>query len=201
MLFAAAGRLDVPEFWAYSIARALITSGGLFLIDPNLRAERMRPGPGERDRWMRRLIFPLWAFHLAVAGLDVGRYHWSPPMPLDVQIAGLATLCAAASFGVWCTTINPFFSSAVRVQEERGQRVVESGPYGFLRHPGYAASCAVSLTSGVALGSLWSVPALLPFVALMIRRTRLEDRMLRTRLAGYEAYAQRVPYRLLPGVW
>jgi protein-S-isoprenylcysteine O-methyltransferase Ste14 len=75
------------------------------------------------------------------------------------------------------------------------------GPYRFLRHPGYSAAIVQVLTNGLALGSWWSVVPMTAFAALLIRRTAWEDRFLQEHMEGYRAYAGRVRWRLLPGVW
>ena len=89
----------------------------------------------------------------------------------------------------------------VRIQHERGHTLVTSGPYRFVRHPGYVGAILASLCGGVALGSLWSLVPLVPFAVLFVRRTAVEDRMLRADLGGYAGYAERVRYRLVPGLW
>jgi protein-S-isoprenylcysteine O-methyltransferase Ste14 len=89
----------------------------------------------------------------------------------------------------------------VRLQEDRGHRVIDTGPYSIVRHPGYAGLVLVPLFSGLALGS-WAAVALgLIMSALVVRRVLFEDAFLRQHLEGYVAYTQRVPNRLIPGVW
>jgi protein-S-isoprenylcysteine O-methyltransferase Ste14 len=96
---------------------------------------------------------------------------------------------------------NRFFSGTVRLQPERGQRVVSSGPYRWIRHPGYAGGLLVYLATPIFLDSIWAcLPAIL-LTALLVLRTALEDRFLQDELAGYREYAGRVRYRLVPGVW
>jgi protein-S-isoprenylcysteine O-methyltransferase Ste14 len=101
----------------------------------------------------------------------------------------------------WSTVVNRFYSPAVRIQEDRGQEVITSGPYRFVRHPGYIGWILFFLFSGLALGSWLSVLPTLVVVAVTIRRTVIEDRMLHGSLKGYTEYAQNVRYRLIPGVW
>jgi protein-S-isoprenylcysteine O-methyltransferase Ste14 len=98
-------------------------------------------------------------------------------------------------------TQNPFFSPVVRVQTERGHHLITSGPYQFIRHPGYLGSAGSALCGAVALGSWWALLPALGVVGVMIRRTILEDRFLHSELAGYQEYAGKVRYRLLPGIW
>ena len=118
----------------------------------------------------------------------------SRPLALVGYAAGMAlAVCAMAA--------NRFFSPVVRIQHERGHTLVTSGPYRFVRHPGYVGAILASLCGGVALGSWWSLVPLAPFAALFLRRTAVEDRMLRADLDGYAGYAERVRYRLVPGLW
>ena len=101
----------------------------------------------------------------------------------------------------WATSVNKFFEPSVRIQTDRGHRVIDTGPYAIVRHPGYALGYPLFLGMPLALGSLWaSIPALF-FGLFLIVRTILEDRTLRNELPGYKDYAQRVRYRLVPGVW
>ena len=102
---------------------------------------------------------------------------------------------------VWAMYVNRFFSSIPRIQSERGHTVISSGPYRFVRHPGYTAGLLAAITSGIALGS-WISTFIAPIaLALLVWRTMVEDRMLQRDLPGYADYAARVQYRLVPGVW
>jgi protein-S-isoprenylcysteine O-methyltransferase Ste14 len=204
ILFASAGRWDLPMFWAYIGVMAVFSSLGYLWVyrhSPDLIKERLHPGPGERDRLSIGLLYVTLAAHWVIAGLDVGRWHWSGHMPLAVQIAGLVGYTLGLGLSIWPMLVNPFFSSAVRIQSDRGQYVINAGPYRFVRHPGYSGGMLFLLCSGLALGSWWSMLPMLIALAGLIRRTLLEDRMLQKELAGYTDYAQKVRYRLVPGLW
>jgi protein-S-isoprenylcysteine O-methyltransferase Ste14 len=136
-----------------------------------------------------------------VAGLDVGRFHWSDRVPLAVQLLGLVALAAAMAVMTWAVAVNRFFSSAIRIQIDRGHHLVMAGPYRYVRHPAYACAPFLVVGGGLALGS-W-LAALLGLIAFLplLRRTAQEDRTLREQLDGYAEYARKVRYRLLPGVW
>ncbi len=204
ILFASAGRWDLPMFWAYIVVMMALSSLGYLLVyrhSPDLIKERLHPGPGEQDRLSLGLMYVTLAAHWGTAGLDVGRFHWSGHLPLAVQFAGLIGYALGLGLSIWPMLVNPFFSSAVRIQADRGQYVIASGPYRFVRHPGYSGGLLFLLCSGLALGSWWSVLPMLLAVAGLIRRTRLEDRMLQKELAGYADYAHQVRYRLIPGLW
>jgi protein-S-isoprenylcysteine O-methyltransferase Ste14 len=115
----------------------------------------------------------------------------------------VALVIAAATFALvtWSMAANAFFSMIVRIQDDRKHAVADTGPYRFVRHPGYVGSIVFELASPILLGSLW---ALIPGVIaalLFLTRTALEDRTLHEELTGYPEYAQRTRYRLVPGVW
>ena len=201
LLFGCAGRWDLPLFWAYLGVWAAAIVVGSLVVDPTLARERLRPGPGGRDYLTTAVFSLLWPGQGAVAGLDVGRCHWSDTVPLAVQGLGLLAMAAGLAVVVWAMAVNRFFSSVVRIQTDRGHRLVTGGPYRWVRHPAYAAFPFVFVGGGLALGSWLAALVGLLMVLPLLRRTALEDRVLRERLEGYAAYAQRVRYRLLPGVW
>jgi protein-S-isoprenylcysteine O-methyltransferase Ste14 len=200
-LFGSAGRWDLPFFWGWLGLWAVFLPVAALLMDPGLRQERRRPGPGGKDRWFRRLLLPPAVALLVVAGLDAGRFGWSGSFSPWVQAAGLAACGAALALPFWAMMTNRFFSPVVRIQEERGHHVITGGPYRFVRHPGYAGLIAFNLACAVALGSWWVLLPAAVYAGMVVRRTALEDRFLHAELKGYADYAARVRYRLLPGVW
>ena len=201
VLFVSAGRWDLPFFWAYLGVNVALMAALAGQVDPELMEERWDPAGGRRQ--LLPLVFcgtPLYVGHLVIAGLDAGRFHWSK-IPNDIQVAGLVLFTVSWALVGWAMVANRFFSSVVRIQAERGHHVVTSGPYRYLRHPGYAAGIVGFLTGPLALGSWWALLPIVPVVAFVLWRTAAEDRFLRRELPGYAAYAERVRYRLLPGVW
>lgn len=203
LLFVPAGRLDLPWFWAVlAVVTAGMTAGTAVALrrDPTLLAERARPGPGGKDPNLRKFAGAAMAAGWVVAGLDA-RLAWSAPPPEWARAAGVVLSAAAMALPVWALTVNRFFSSDARIQRDRGHRVVTDGPYRFVRHPGYAGSVLLSLAMPVALGSWWSYLPALAGAALILRRLRLEDRLLRAELEGYAEYSARVPWRLVPYLW
>jgi protein-S-isoprenylcysteine O-methyltransferase Ste14 len=201
VLFGCAGRWDLPMFWAFLAVWAAATLVGLFVVDPDLIRERTRPGPGGRDYATAIAFTPLWLGQLIVAGLDVGRFHWSDTVPMAVQVSALVAMSAAIAVMVWATAVNRFFSSVIRIQTDRGHRVITGGPYRYLRHPAYAASPFLFAGGGLVLGSWLAGLIGLLFVIPILIRTAREDRILREQLEGYAAYADKVRYRVFPGVW
>lgn len=200
----ASGRWDLWNVWAYAgvyAAGMLVGAMAVARTDPTLFQERMRPGPGGKDPHLRWLAVVLMLAHLVIAGWDVGRGHWSGEVPAAVEIVGLLILGASMGTSCWALSVNRFFSSDARIQRERGHHVVTTGPYQFVRHPGYLAAIGMSLASPLALGSYVSALPMIPVVLLIIRRLLLEERLLRAELEGYTDYAARVHYRLVPGIW
>jgi protein-S-isoprenylcysteine O-methyltransferase Ste14 len=118
-----------------------------------------------------------------------------------LRLAGLALFIAGYVLGSYAMIENRFFSGTVRIQDDRGHRVVSSGPYRWMRHPGYLGAIIAYMGTPALLSSLWAWLPSVALVALVILRTRLEDSTLRAELPGYQAYADKVRYRLLPGVW
>lgn len=202
LLFLPAGRWEVPAFWAYPLMLWLI-AGGLYTLllrqQPELVRERLRP-PSDRDKATRALTFPIVVAHYALAGVDVGRTHWTF-VPLWLQAAGFALVAAGFLFVGWALLTNAWASTAVRIQRERSQTVISHGPYAWVRHPMYSGVVLFVLGSGLALGSFVSWAVLLPLIAAFVRRTLKEERMLRTELEGYEAYTHQVRWRVVPGVF
>ena len=137
-LFAAAGTIAIPGFWAYLAIFAVVMIVSFATLDPDLLRERMRPGGKKLPLSLR--IFSLVLFmHWIVAGLDRGRFHWSDDVPGWLQGVCLFTVAAGYALALWAMRVNRFFSSVIRIQTDRGQHVVTTGPYAFVRHPGYTA--------------------------------------------------------------
>jgi protein-S-isoprenylcysteine O-methyltransferase Ste14 len=201
LLFASAGTLRIAAFWVYLAILTAIVIVSFVMLDPELLHERMRPGgkPLPFGVMLATLVFSL---HWVVAGLDVGRFHWSDSVPRLLQIASFVIFVAANTLAFWAMRVNRFFSSIVRIQSDRGQYVVTAGPYAFVRHPGYTAGFLLILVSGIALGSWLAagfvIATNLPFI---MHRLIVEDRVLQAQLPGYADYARRVRSRLLPGIW
>jgi protein-S-isoprenylcysteine O-methyltransferase Ste14 len=201
VLFAAAGTVAIAGFWIYIAIYAVTFLVSLVILDPDLLRERMRPG-GQRPPRVLRIFTILLFVHWIVAGLDRGRFHWSDTVPVWLQAAGLIVTAASYALALWAMRVNRFFSSVARIQSDRGQHVITSGPYAVIRHPGYLAGFAIIVTSGLALGS-WLAEAVLviPCIPGLMLRAITEDRMLQAELPGYRDYANRVRWRVLPGIW
>jgi protein-S-isoprenylcysteine O-methyltransferase Ste14 len=206
LLFASAGRMDQPIFWAYIVIHSSAQLAMALLVfrrNRDLLEERQRPGVGAKV-WDRILVwvYGLLAISLfVVAGLDVGRLHWSDTVPLWGQIVALLGFALSFALSIWAMVVNDFYSRVVRIQRNRGQYVVTQGPYRFVRHPSYIGSIFSWTCAALTLGSwLALVPAALIAVMLVVR-TSLEDRTLQAELPGYVGYARKTRYRLVPGLW
>jgi protein-S-isoprenylcysteine O-methyltransferase Ste14 len=206
ILFLAAGRLDWIAGWVYlgmNFLTQALSAVVLLPRQPGMLAERSKVQEGTKG-WDRVLAPAIVVFGtlavLVTAGLDA-RFGWSAPISVSLWGAALAVAFGSQMFVLWAMAANPFFAATVRIQDERGQRVVSSGPYRLVRHPGYLGSLIYNLAIPLVLGSLWTfLPALLTIVLLAVR-TRLEDRTLQAELPGYRTYAVAIRYRLIPGVW
>jgi protein-S-isoprenylcysteine O-methyltransferase Ste14 len=173
--------------------------------NPDLISERIDSFQKENVEPWDKVIVPvigvvLPAATMIVAGLD-RRFLWSPSIPLWMQPAGLVLMILGGLFAQWAVMKNRFFSAVVRIQKDRGHTVVTSGPYRFVRHPGYAGGLLFNFFMPIALGSFWALVPTGLNIALTIIRTSLEDRTLILKLDGYAEYAARTKYRLIPGVW
>jgi protein-S-isoprenylcysteine O-methyltransferase Ste14 len=201
VLFGAAGTFEIISFWLYLIVFVAFCVVGTLVIEPDLARERMRPGGKPLSASMTGATIVLPLLHLAVAGFDCGRYHWSDQVPRALQFAALFLFALGGFVVLRAMQVNRFFSSVPRIQWDRGHVVIKSGPYRFVRHPGYAAGLIMALTSGVALGSWFAAALGWIGVPLLLRRTIIEDRLLCKELPDYVDYANRVHYKLIPGVW
>ncbi len=195
------------EAWAYagvSIAGFAISRVLAARRHPDILAERARfmqhANAKAWDRWLVPLLALAGALILVVAGLDA-RLEWTPPFSPFTKTVALAALVAGYALGSFALIENRFFSGMVRIQSDRNHHVVSSGPYRWIRHPGYAGALLTYLATPFLLDSAWAViPAVLTCTVLLIR-THLEDVTLRTELQGCGDYAHGVRFRILPGVW
>jgi protein-S-isoprenylcysteine O-methyltransferase Ste14 len=198
--FIAAGTWNRPPVWGVLVVLWLFCGWAAATMDRGLIRERVKPGPGSRDHLTRPVGTVLLFAHWILAGLDVGRFQWSV-VPETLQWVGLAGYALAMAGMMWVMRVNPFYSSVVRIQSDRGHRPITAGPYGLVRHPGYTFTIFGVLSGALALGSWVGMIPLIGVLPLFLRRTLIEDRMLRTELDGYAEYAGRVRYRLVAGVF
>jgi protein-S-isoprenylcysteine O-methyltransferase Ste14 len=168
---------------------------------PDLLKERIKPAARGRGQGFLGIAFMLLLIlFFSVAGLDQ-RFHWSDRVPPAGVVVGLAIFASGLGFFTWAMLVNRFFSTAVRIQSDRGHHVISHGPYAIVRHPGYTGSVLAFLASALALNSLLVIIPAAIFLVVFVIRTADEDRMLQKDLPGYPDYAAKVRFRLLPGVW
>ena len=200
-MLGAAGRWTDPFLLGYVATWSALALLGLAIIDPDVSRARLKKGPLGVDPVSPRIFRVCAVGHLVLGVLDVGRLHWSDSVPPAVRLAALGVMAAAFAFVLWAISVNQFFIPAVRIQEERGHRLITDGPYRWVRHPGYAGLLVGVPASALALGSWWSLAVALVMAVFVLRRASLEDRYLRANLAGYPNYAGEVRARLVPGLW
>jgi protein-S-isoprenylcysteine O-methyltransferase Ste14 len=204
LLFGAAGRWDWWEGWAFlSIFTLFLLVAAIWLLrnNPELVNERGRIAENTKtwDKVLVTLYSILLLISLLTASLDA-RFHWSS-VPLILEIAGGNGFILALCLTAWASMTNPFLSAIVRIQADRGHRVVTTGPYRYVRHPMYAGMFFFFLGIPLLLGSFWAlIPGILNVIIYIIR-TALEDKTLQVELPGYAEYARQVRYRIIPGIW
>jgi protein-S-isoprenylcysteine O-methyltransferase Ste14 len=195
------------EAWVYGVLSVLSFVVSRLLIarkSPDLISERARILQHEDAQpWDKRLA-PLMGLTgilvLLIAGLDEW-LDWSPSFILPVKIVTLVIILIGYALSSYAMVENRFFSSMVRLQANRGQEVVSSGPYRWVRHPGYAGALLVYLVTPLFLDSALAYVPVLLVLGLYVLRSSLEDKFLQEKLLGYHDYSRRVRYRLLPGIW
>lgn len=196
------------QAWAYTVVFLLAGIGGRLWAErrhPGLLAERQSREKLQDAKAWDRVLAPLTAVSVSlplfvVAGLD-HRHGWSPAFPTWLNILGLILVTIGYAFSVWALVENPYFSSVVRIQRDRGHVVCDTGPYRIIRHPGYAGTVLPLPGIALALGSLWTLIPAVAALVILVTRTALEDQTLQEELPGYREYARRVHFRLVPGIY
>ena len=206
LLFASAGTLHWPSAWVFLVASALLgplCGWWLYRIDPALLAERLRPvlqkdQPAADKVFMSVFVVAMMAC-LALMGVD--RRVQSSDMPVTLQAVGFALFLLSTLFTMWVFRENSFAAPVVKLQAERAQRVISTGPYAHVRHPMYSGMVLFFAGVPLLLGSWWGLVMIPVVVLLFAIRIGIEERTLRDGLPGYADYAARVRYRLVPGIW
>ena len=204
LVFVLARRLGWTLGWIYVgivAATFAINLVCLRLWNPELIRRRMRVSKFSKT-WDKvwAVMFGLAVIAIYVAAVMEVRDRISSA-PGTAWLLGLAIFVPGWTLAIWSMVVNPFFEKTVRIQSDQGHRVIDTGPYAYIRHPGYVGFSGWMLSTPLLLASNWAfVPALITVVLLVIR-TALEDRTLHEELPGYPAYASRVRFRLIPGIW
>ncbi|MBN2460862.1 MAG: isoprenylcysteine carboxylmethyltransferase family protein [Candidatus Cloacimonetes bacterium] len=195
------------EAWVYGSLSILSFTGSRILAarrHPDLISERSRLTQHENAQVWDKKLLPLLGsggiLVMLIAGLDA-LLDWSHAFSMPVKILALVIMLAGYALSSSALIENRFFSGTVRLQTDRGHKVISTGPYHWLRHPGYAGAMLVYLATPLFLDSTWAfLPAIFTMILYVIRTAR-EDRFLQDELVGYRDYVQQVRYLLLPGVW
>lgn len=205
VIFIPAGTLHWPEAWLFLFLYFSFVTGALVWMkrhSPGLLKERMSRKKDVKS-WDKKFLIAYSIFLiilLVTPGLDSVRFRWSN-VPLIIKVLGFIGYLPATALAFWAIKENAYASDVVRIQEERGHTVCTSGPYQYVRHPMYSGVILILLCYPLSLGSLYTyIPASI-IILLFMLRTSLEDKALQTELYGYKEYAQKVRFRLIPGVW
>lgn len=204
LLFICAGKIDYTQGWMYFLTGVTTTLITFFVTGQNSELLKERANAGQGAAWDKTLLglsAIVFLVSIIIAGLDTGRFAWSPEFPLACNFFGM--LLTIGGHGIFLTAQkqNNFFSAVYRIQTDRGHVVCDTGIYKLVRHPGYLGMSISLLGFPLLTGSLWTWAPILVAIVLLLVRTHLEDQALCKDLNGYLAYTKRTPYKLIPYVW
>lgn len=207
IFFIAAGDINMPRVWTYfgaAFAHYAASTTLLYKFNPELLVQRLKMKRKGSKLWdeilMRISNLTVLIAVPVVAGLDLGRSHQSN-LDVPFALAGFASLILSTALLNWAMIVNPHFEATVRIQKDRDHKVITTGPYRIVRHPGYLAAILFVLSIPLIIGSLLTFIPAGAYILLVVIRTSLEDRTLNQELDGYSEYAKRVRHRLFPGIW
>ena len=205
IIFICAGRIDYWQGLLYvSIGLIMfILNYTVLRIDSELLKERSKPGKNTKkwDKTILGLSLLTTISMYMIAGLDSGRFQWSPDFHWSLYLIGIILTAAGQLLFLIAQKQNRFFSSTVRIQTERGHIVCDTGLYKIVRHPAYMGSIVQSLGFPLIFGSLWSIIPISVSITLFVIRTILEDKTLKKELKGYLEYTKKTRYKIIPYVW
>jgi protein-S-isoprenylcysteine O-methyltransferase Ste14 len=205
ILFFSAGHIDYWQGWIYVIiGLAMFTVHYTILrVDTDLLNERSKPGEGTKkwDKLILGLSFFMTITMFIIAGLDSGRFHWSPDFHWSLYFIGIIFTTAGQLLFLIAQKQNRFFSSTIRIQKDRGHTVCETGLYKLVRHPAYLGNVLQTLGFPLLFGSLWSIIPISLSIVLLLLRTYLEDKTLMNELSGYLEYIKKTRYKIIPHIW
>lgn len=202
ILFISARTIYWMWAWIFLSLGVILLVINFIVIPTELIEERGKKQEGAK-KWDKVLtslsILPTMGVYL-FAGLDY-RFHWTKEIPIFFNISGLILFFLGSMLFTWAMISNKYFSTLVRIQTDRNHQVATSGPYKYIRHPGYVGYIIMSFATPLALGSLWSLIFSGIITIILIIRTALEDKTLSKELNGYAEYSEVVRYRLIPFIW
>jgi protein-S-isoprenylcysteine O-methyltransferase Ste14 len=208
LFFLAAGRTDIYRAWLWAIVTILYYAGGMLVIlrvNPQLLNERGSWSKKKDTKAWDKVLLKVFGtiglyFHTILMALDVGRFEWSQLNPWFI-LPGMILYTGGFNLVYWAMAENTHFETTVRIQHERNHRVISTGPYRIVRHPGYAGLIIANFGSTMILGSMYGFITAFATLIILGIRTWLEDRTLAAELQGYQEYRKKVRYRLLPFIW
>jgi protein-S-isoprenylcysteine O-methyltransferase Ste14 len=205
VIFFSAGKINYGQGLIYVIIGLIMSVLSYTVLKPDsdLLTERAKPGDGSKkwDKILLGLSFLIIITMYTLAGLDSGRYHWSPGFHWILTSIGAFLTASGQLLFLLAQKQNRFFSSTVRIQADRGHTVCDTGLYKIVRHPAYLGSIIQSLGFPLLFGSLWSIIPVGLLIILHLTRTYLEDKTLKEELNGYLEYSFNTRYKIIPNVW
>jgi protein-S-isoprenylcysteine O-methyltransferase Ste14 len=205
VIFISAGRFIYWQGLVYVVIGLFmfILSITALRLDPDLMNERSNPGEGVKkwDKLILGLSFLATISMYIIAGLDSGRYQWSPDFHWSIYLLGIMLTFIGQLLFLIAQKQNKFFSTTVRIQTDRGHTVYESGLYKVVRHPAYLGSVIQTVGFPLIFGSVWSIIPVFILIIFLLTRTYLEDKTLKKELKGYAEYTSKTRYRLIPYLW
>lgn len=203
ILLLASGKLNWGMAWTYLAVMVMIVIANAIAMEPSLLVERSELQEGTK-KWDVALAgfvaiggpLSIWL----IAGLDI-RYGWTQTTAPGLQAVAFIFFLLGSLIGTWAMASNRFFSATVRIQKDRDHQVVTTGPYRYVRHPGYVGGIIAMLMTPLALGSWVALIPSFVVASVYVLRTSLEDKVLQEELVGYKEYAKEIRYRLFPMIW
>lgn len=205
LFLVASGTLANLRGWIYFIVYSISTTLGVIYLsinNPEVLNERAKER-NNTEPWDKILLklYILFAFFIVYifAGIDI-RFGWSH-IPVFYMYPALAVQILSSILGIWAMKENANFEATSRIQNDRIQKICDSGPYKAVRHPGYLAIVLWAVAIPFVFGSIYMMIPSFFIIAIIVVRTYLEDKMLKGKLAGYIEYSEKTKYRLFPFIW
>jgi len=205
ILFLSAWKIDYLQGYVFLLTNLLTALMNFWTIrnDTELMTERSKVGKGSKswDKLILGLSGVTYFISVVIAGLDSGRFQWSPHFHWSIYVLGIILTIFGQVIFLTARKENKYFSSVVRIQTDRGHTVCDTGIYKFVRHPGYFGMTISLAALPLLTGSVWSTIPIVIAIILLFIRTYLEDETLKKELTGYSEYAQKTRQRLIPKIW
>ena len=207
MFFWALGHIDFLRGWIFIAMTAVhvwVAAIILAIYNPevlNERQDMLKKKDTKTWDWFLLFSYGIMQFYIQtiIMGFDIGSA--GPTLGVEYVVPGVVLFLASVALIIWAMTENPFFESTVRIQKDRKQRVIRTGPYAIVRHPGYVAALLWAFAGPLIVGSLIGLVPGAVAAAILVLRTYMEDKTLHKELDGYKEYAKKVKYKIIPGIW